>query len=248
VVPGRSRARPSDGDYTRPVIVVIGTPAYMPGRDGAPGTPTGIASAIACAAAAAGARVEMAARVGDDPAGDALLLALGRARVGHSAMLRDPSRPTAVIEAPAPDGTPLVPLDTGDGAVSTADALADAASTEPSGLDPAASLDAGDLDLALGYLLDARVVVVAQPLSDDAAAAAARRAAFADAVLVAVVGPDEPVPAALDGAIVFERDEGGGDAFATLVGRFAASLDAGTEPAEAFGEARSSLGWSPVTD
>jgi hypothetical protein len=230
------------------VIVVIGTPAYMPGRDGAPGTPTGIASAIACAAAAAGARVEMAARVGDDPAGDALLLALGRARVGHSAMLRDPSRPTAVIEAPAPDGAPLVPLDDGDGAASLADDLPDEPSTEAAGVDPAASLDAGDLDLALGYLLDARVVVVAQPLNEAAAAAAARRAAFADAVLVAVVGPDDPVPAALDRAIVFERDEGGGDAFATLVGRFAASLDAGTEPAAAFGEARSTLGWSPVAD
>jgi hypothetical protein len=226
------------------VIVVIGTPAYTPGRDGAPGTPAGIASAIACAAAAAGARVEMAARVGDDPAGDALLLALARAGVGHTATYRDPTRPTVVVEAPTYDGPPLVPLADGDGPASLAADVVDVPLVERARVDHTAPLDAGDLDLALGYLLDARVIVVAQPLDGPAAAVAARRAAFADAVLVAVVAPGQAIPAAMDRAIVFERDEGDGDAFATLVGRFAASLDAGAEPEAAFGEARTSLGWS----
>jgi len=230
------------------VIVVIGTPAYTPGRDGAPGTAAGIASAIACAAAGAGARVEMAARVGDDPAGDALLLALARAGVGHSATYRDPARPTVVVDAPPSDGPPLVPLDDGGDVASRPADLDEPPAAAFATVDRTPSLDAGDLDLALGYLLDARVVVVAQPLDEAAAAAAARRAAFADAVLVAVVAPGQPIPTAMDRAIVFERDEGDGDAFATLVGRFAASLDAGAEPEAAFGEARTSLGWSAAGD
>ena len=223
------------------MIVVIGIPVLQPSTGDAPGVATGLAAGIACAAAAAGARVELAGRVGDDAAGDALLIALARAGVGHAATLRDPSRSTPVHDAygPTDDGAPLVPLEADDASLDEPDA-------EPAAVRPdvAGGLDAGDIDLALGYLLDPRVVVVAQPLTDAGAAVVARAAAFSDASLVAVVAQDAPVPAVLDGAIVFEHDTAEGEAFATLVGRFAASLDAGTEASEAFGEARSALGWT----
>ena len=44
------------------------------------------------AAAAPRAAVEIVGRVGDDPDGDALMIALARAGVGHVAVLRDPAR------------------------------------------------------------------------------------------------------------------------------------------------------------
>ena len=62
--------------------------------------PDGLAPAIAVAAAAAGARVELISKAGDDPAGDAALLALAAAGVGHVATLRDPSRFTPVRSQP----------------------------------------------------------------------------------------------------------------------------------------------------
>jgi hypothetical protein len=202
----------------------------------------GLAAGVAATAATAGSRVELVGRVGEDRAGDALLLALARAGVGHAAMLRDPSGPTVVAEdAPDRDGAPLVALEPEDAAVAH-EALAHAASIAVD----RAVLDDGDIDLALGYLLDTRVVVVAQPLTDAAARAVASSAAFTDATLVAVVPAGDPVPAGLDRAIVFELDSDGSDEFAELVGRFAASLDAGTEPAAAFVGARDAAAWGPV--
>ena len=41
--------------------------------------------------------MELIGRAGDDPAGDAMLLALARASVGHVALLRDPARPTPIV-------------------------------------------------------------------------------------------------------------------------------------------------------
>ncbi len=232
------------------MIVVVGPLAYRPGSSGAPGAAAGLAAGVASAAAAAGAAVEVAARVGDDPAGDALLLALARAGAGHTATLRDPAWRTLVVEEPATDGDPLVPL-ADDPAVPHPVPAEDAAGIVDASEQPgraAPPLDAGDLDLALGYLLDARVVVVAQELDEPAAAAVTRHATFSDATVIVVVGPGTPVPGVLERAIVFERDEGAGEQFGTLVGRFAASLDAGAEAAEAFDAARAALGWSPAAD
>ncbi len=73
------------------MIVVVGVPAWDATDEGRPG---GRACEIAMAAAAAGAEVELVGRTGDDDAGDALVLALASAGVGHVALLRDPARPT----------------------------------------------------------------------------------------------------------------------------------------------------------
>ena len=74
------------------MIVVVGTPAWRPTE---PAAPAGLACGIALAAAAHGAAVELVGRTGDDPAGDALLIALAHAGVGHVARLRDPAEKAA---------------------------------------------------------------------------------------------------------------------------------------------------------
>jgi hypothetical protein len=73
------------------MIVVVGIPAWDAGEDG---RPAGRACDLAIAAATAGSAVELVGRAGDDDAGDALVLALANAGVGHVALLRDPGRPT----------------------------------------------------------------------------------------------------------------------------------------------------------
>ena len=82
------------------VIVVVGTPAW---RAAEPAGPDGRACRVALAAAERGAAVELIGRAGDDPAGDAMLLALARAHVGHVALLRDPARPTPILAAATDD-------------------------------------------------------------------------------------------------------------------------------------------------
>ena len=111
-----------------------------------------------------------------------------------------------------------------------------------------------DLDLALRYLPDIRVVVLVRPAAPLLATALAA-AAFAGAALV-VVGPLEA--AALDAAsletpgnaspIVLEppiRDPDG--AFAGLVAALAVRLDANEEPASAWASTLSSLTIDPVS-
>ncbi len=71
------------------MIVVVGRPGL-----GAKDELDRQAGLIAAAAAAAGARVEVVGSIGDDPAGDRVALALGRAGVGHAALLRDPAAVT----------------------------------------------------------------------------------------------------------------------------------------------------------
>lgn len=210
------------------MIVVIGVPSWRPEPE--PG-PDGTAALVALAAAAEGARVELVGRVGDDPTGDRLLLELSRGGVGHAAVLRDPSRPTPIEPPPAEEeGSPVVPD-------------AETPPAEPAATRPV--LDAADLGLALRYLTDFGVLVVADPLPPDALAVAVDAAGWGTTRLVVVVdagsGPPDGLPA---DATVLERpahDEDG--AFARLVGSYAAALDAGAEPVDAFRTVVERLGW-----
>jgi hypothetical protein len=88
------------------VIVVVGRPGL-----GAGAGLSGRAAAIALAAAAAGSRVELVGSVGDDAAGNEVVVRLGRAGVGHAAVLRDPAGRTPIPEATA---APLPRLDAAD--------------------------------------------------------------------------------------------------------------------------------------
>jgi pfkB family carbohydrate kinase len=77
------------------VIVVAGRPVLGPGERGRPAQAGGHAFAIALAAARAGGSVQFAGKVGTDETGDAVLLELAAAGIGHVAVLRDPSISTA---------------------------------------------------------------------------------------------------------------------------------------------------------
>jgi hypothetical protein len=211
------------------VIVVIGSPRARPSADGGIGA-AGLASGIAIAAAGTGAPVQVVGRVGEDPPGEAILLDLAQRAVGHVAVLRDAGRPTRG-ELPS----------TSDQAD---EALAETADDPPGALsDEAPTIDAADLDLALRYLPEYRVIVVAEALGADALAVAADAARWSGSALV-VVGRARDLAGLPDDATAFEPP-GDGDpdgAFAALVGAYAAGLDRGDDPRAAFEAATAAVG------
>jgi hypothetical protein len=225
------------------VIVVIGSISW---RAAAPSGPAGRACDIAIAAAAQGARVELVGRVGDDPNGDAALLALTNARVGHVAVLRDAARATPV--------TPSEPDREADVGAAGARLLAAPAvgATRPASTAPIPSpppmLEPADVGLALEYLTDFRVLVLSDDVPPAARQACFDAAAFTGAHLVMLVAsgtaPSDP-PA---GAVVLGvPDDDGAAAFAGLVGAYAAAVDGGLDPAAAF-DAAVARGWEPAVD
>ncbi|MGD0863105.1 MAG: hypothetical protein ABSA21_10150 [Candidatus Limnocylindrales bacterium] len=221
------------------MIVVIGLPAYVGLADGEGGA-GGLAVDVAAAASARGSSVELVGKVGDDGAGDAVVLALSRLGVGHAALLRDPARPTPVLAAAAVEEAFEAESEP-------------AAETPPPTLLPAdpaerPELEAGDISLALRYLAEARVIVLAEPLRELAVAAAVEGAAFAGGQLVVLMPPDATPLTLPPEATVLEVPAVDDGSFGRLVGAFAAGLDAGTEPAAAFGEAVEATGWEPVAD
>ncbi len=218
------------------MIVVVGGLGW---RQGDPAGPAGRACEVALAAAAAGARVEIVARAGDDATGDALMIALAKAGIGHVAVLRDPSHPTPILPslAPVSDDDPV-------------DLAAEVEASDPArGLPPASAagpvLDAADVSLGLHYLTAFGVLVLTDDVPPPAIPVAVEAAGFAGAHLVLLVSGDPPSGAALtlpsDATVlaVPADDEG---AFATLVGAYAAALDSGAEPAAAFAGAVGAVG------
>jgi hypothetical protein len=83
------------------VIVVVGQPVLRNLGDRVDAV--GSAARIATAAAGGGSTVQLVGKVGEDPDGDVLVLALAAAGVGHVAVLRDPSRRTPRLVAPTRD-------------------------------------------------------------------------------------------------------------------------------------------------
>jgi hypothetical protein len=229
--------RPPAG-YPHRVIVVIGSPT---GRsdDGAV-VAAGMAAGIAIAAAAAGRTVQLVGKIGDDPVADGVLLDLARHRVGHAALLRDPTRstPLETIDADATD------------AAETIDPVAD---DEAGGPDPepvrAPALEAADVDLGLRYLTDFAVVVVADPADAATAAIVGGAASWAEARMIVVVrGGNVPDGLPADVVVLDAPDADPDGAFAGLVGGLAASLDGGVELGTAFGAALAAAGWAGSPD
>ena len=104
--------------------------------------------------------------------------------------------------------------------------------------EPARDLEAADLDLALRYLPEVRVVVVVE-MQSPVVAAAAERTQWSGAALIVLgraPGDGTALPADLpDGVIVLEAPASDPDAtFAGFVGAFAARLDAGATAADAW--------------
>jgi len=213
------------------VIAVIGTPRLR--GTGPEADIAGLATGIAAAAAAAGSRVEFIGKTGDDPAGDAVLLAMARHFIGHVATLRDPARPT--VEVPAEDE----PIDV-DGSETTLDPdAADVGAAEAAGqvaVPEGPALEAADVGLALRYLPELAVIVtvhVTPDVVDEAGAAAG----WAQTSLIVVLRPGEAVPEDLPEhavAVAVADDDDIGAGAGSAIGRYAAALDQGEPAAEAF--------------
>jgi hypothetical protein len=221
------------------VIVVVGQLYYReteagPDLDGLP-------ARIALAAAAAGRPVQVVGKVGEDPAGDAVVLALARGGVGHVALLRDAGRGTPLTRAA--DDEALVPDDEAPEA-SPAPATTGAVPAGSPALVPA--LDAADVELALRYLTEFGVLVLAERCDPGVVRVASDAVAWAGASLIALVPAGETDPAGLPAdAIVFEAPDDDPDGvFAATVGAFAAALDEGDDPASAFRASVETGGWT----
>ena len=220
------------------MIVVIGSPVGRLDDDVV--VAGGSGSRVALAAAQRGRTVQLVGVTGDDPTADGVILDLARGGVGHVALLRDPGRatplepamPEAIDDEPSPDE-------------SSPDER-DAADSVPFAASPGPALEAADVELGLRYLTDFSVVILAEPADAETIAVVAAAARWGEARMILVVGTDQPVPDKLpDDVVVFESPPDDPDGvFADLVGAFAAALDEGTEPAEAFRSSIASDGWT----
>ena len=249
--PGPDNARGRPGAYPQSVIVVIGSPIGRLG-DGAI-TAAGMASRVALAAALGGRDVQLVGRTGDDPIADRLIVDLARGGVGHVALLRDPARATP-IETPRADDEPadeeaatlavdVVPEhDTAD------DVRAGERRDSHQADGPA--LEGADVDLGLRYLTDFSVVVLAEPVDPVIVTVVADAALWGEARMILIVRAGEVAPDGLPAdVVVFEAPPSDPDgAFASLVGSFAAALDAGTEPGDAFRASIATDGWTGTED
>jgi hypothetical protein len=181
------------------VIVVVGRPGLA-----ADGRVSGLAADVALAAAAAGARVEIVGSIADSAEGDAAVVELGRAGIGHAALLRE--LPGSRV-----------------------------------------NLDAADIELALRYLTECQVLVVAEPLAADAMQVVIDAAGYHRAALVVIAADDAAVPlAGADATVLAAPDTGEdaqGDAFARMIATYAAALDGGRPQLDAWRDAVESTGW-----
>lgn len=211
------------------MIVVVGQPYLRESEQGA--ALVGPAARIATTAAERGRAVQLVGTAGEDEAGDQVVLALARAGVGHVALLRKAGQRTPALADQATEPAEAV-----------MDPLEEPTKRATVG---ASSLDAGDVDLALRYLPDMAVLVLAEPSTPETVAVVAQAAQWSDARLIVVVGDSTPPHGLPEDAIVFEAppDDPDGE-FARLVGSFAAALDEGDEPGEAFRATVASEGWA----
>lgn len=214
-------------------MIVVGSPLFTTGQPGS--RATGMSVGIARAARAAGAEVQIVGKVGEDPDGEAVLLDLAAARIGHVAVLRDPSRPTGSVQLAEDLDTDGPPASL---AATEQELLVQA--TQP----PA--LETEDLDLALRYLTDYRVIVVAEPMSEASLAVIARAATWASAALVVLAPPGSTPPPDLPvDATLFESPPSDPDGtFAGIVGAYAAAIDGGQSPQAAFAAVADGAGWT----
>jgi hypothetical protein len=168
------------------------------------------------------------------------------------AVLREPGRLTPTAPAfgaggASPDGPDLAEaMLEDDPDVGGRNVAGETASTVPSdGL----SVDAADLELALRYVQDYRVLVVAADLDPAALAAAIEAAGWSGAHLVVLQPDGSPAAITPESATVLLRPADDPDGvFASMVAGYAVGLDRGQEPAAAFASAQSAGGWAAVAD
>jgi hypothetical protein len=218
------------------MIVVVGLPAYADSPDDE-ACAGGLAVEVAAAARRRGSAVELVGKIGNDGAGDAVVVALGRLGIGHSALVRDPVRPTPVLAAAAEDDE-------------TAEVDAEVPGPRLLPADPGArpALEAADVELALRFLPQASVIVLVDAIGEAAIAAGAAGAAFGGARLVVLVPAGQEARGLPADATVLETPADDDGSFGRLVGGFAGALDAGVDPGPAFAEAVATSGWEPIPE
>jgi hypothetical protein len=234
------------------VIVVLGRPG-LPATwrsdraPSEPGTPdlAGRAARICLAARAAGADVELVGAVGDDPEGDEVMVRLGRAGIGHAAVLRDPAARTPVGDV----GDLRLPrLDAQDIAL---------------GLSYVAACNV--LVIAEPLPAEARTVAAEAAAYHGAAVVAIVEAgsggdALPDDATLLEAPHDEALDDGVPDSSEAESPAAGGDlsdaeptsaarseAFDRVVAAYAAALDRGDEPSAAFRSASEAAGWESVS-
>ncbi|HLY13638.1 MAG TPA: hypothetical protein VKR24_04765 [Candidatus Limnocylindrales bacterium] len=224
------------------MIVVIGSPSLLPADPGGRPAAAGPAVDVARGATDAGSSVQLIGKIGDDPAGDALLLALADAGIGHVAILRDPARATPVAQPAADEFEPMLPGDDDQGEAASRRAVAE---PRPGSLP---TIDAGDLDLALRYLPDHQVVIVAERLDPEALAVVAADCSYVGAALAIILEAGGPGSTDLPPeATAFEAPASDPDGvFGRTIGRFGAALEQGLGGAAALAQATTGGGWQPA--
>lgn len=217
------------------MIVVVGQPLYRESNAGA--AVDGLPARIALAVAAHGRAVQLVGKAGEDEGGDAVVLALAQGGVGHVALLREAGRPTPRATSAGDDAI--------GAAAQTPTGVPEAEDEPPTA---GATLEAADIDLALRYLTEFAVLVLADPAASDVVRVVATAAGWADSRLIVVVPAGEAVPEGLPADVIaFEAPDADPDGvFASMVGSFAAALDDGADPAEAFRSSVGSGGWTPT--
>lgn len=233
------------------MIVVVGSPIAVPSAHAIDAG--GLSVEIARRSVGAGAAVQIVGRVGEDAAGDQVLLSLAAAGIGHVAVLREPGRPTPAAPpiagaSASPDGPALGEAlfeETEHSDTDAEDAGGVMVEGEPAGL----SVDAADLELALRYVPDYRVLVVAADLDAPALDAVVAAVAWSGAHIVALMPDGSTTTALPDGATALLRPATDPDgAFAAMVAGYAVALDRGDEPRAAFAVAQRAGGWAAVAD
>jgi hypothetical protein len=229
------------------VIVVVGDPSLRLAGESATAEPDGPAAAIARACARAGATVQLAGKVGDDPPGDEILLALTRDGIGHVALLRDAGTMTTV-EQSAPPSVAEDVVASEDAPDAEPGPTVDAVDDPPRPPAAVSVLAPEDLDLALRYLSSFSVLIVAQPLQPATLAVAIDSAAYSGAHLILIDATEAETAATskvpVDDITALESPAGDPDGdFAGLVGLYAAALDGGAPAAAAFRTALGAAGW-----
>ena len=182
----------------------------------------------------AGAAVELAGSLGDDAEGDQVVVALGRAGVGHAALLRDPAARTPPRGSASP-GRALPRLEAADvelglGYLSDCRVLVLADDLEATARSQA---------LAAAEYHGADVVMVTPPGMVDPGTLGERVTLLERAPL------DEPTDGEDDGGPSATADEA---AFVAFVAEYAARLDRGERPQAAFSAALRRTAWEPSTD
>jgi hypothetical protein len=221
------------------MIVVLGRPrVYRPEPDGelAPG---GLAVAVALAAAAAGSEAELVGAIGDDPEGDRIVVALGRAGVGHAALLRDPAAHTPHV-GQARGARPLPRLEAADVE------LGMRYMPECRVLVIGADLDAAALGKAFeaADFHSAAVVMVAAAGSVDPETLGPT-VTLLERPAVEGDEPGEGSNTETAGALEETADEAG---FGGFVAAYAVRLDSGESPEQAFSAALAESAWEPSLD